>query len=199
MSTYPGAGPTTPHWARICGVDVGGKADIIAGADTFNSIAKFLPQPSVAKPGRSQSASVLPRQAASQQSSKFASALRLQALVHIAKSLGHGSHELQCEVRRLLDEEQKALFVDGRDGTVGFGDRCCGARLLAEQRHFAKHAANSQRLDNNATYRQVYFALDQYIHDVASVTFLEYRLTRLKSASVIVPAKHLHRCHGFPL
>lgn len=72
------------------------------------------------------------RTVACQQSSAVESALRLQPLINIAKSLGHGSHELQREVGRWLDEEQKALFVNRRDAAVGFGNRCDNARLFAE-------------------------------------------------------------------
>src|SRR5262249_7124324 len=80
---------------------------------------------------------------------------------------GEDGHDLQCEVRRLLDEKEEAATIDANHLAVGACDHLCAARLIVDETELPEDVARLERFDGRAGDLNLDGALTHDVHAIA--------------------------------
>ena len=101
-----------------------------------------------------------------------------------ANAFGQELEHLERKGRILRHQHLEAFGGDGRHAAFIFADGRGGARLLIDQRHFAKHAAGGYRFKDAILTIDLHLAFEDGVHDVAGLAFLKNDLARGEGAHI---------------
>jgi hypothetical protein len=100
--------------------------------------------------------------------------LMTQLVVHSPQTVREHPHDLQREMRGLLDEEIEAPLVDGHQFRISACNRGGNARRAVDHRNLPEQPARPQGLDDFSPDQQVHRAFQHDVHGVAALALGEH-------------------------